>query len=200
MAKRNLLSRVSQPRRLERKASKRERGSSLLRLREPCNYKEEPLNRGPGPLRGTEVLPPWLSDLARRPPRRCILPRLISTPHHASHHPQSTARERAPRESTLSLNSLIDTTMTSPQIFRFLLRSPFALYPAIPTLRTRRPARSDEPRSVISKRCQSTMINRTQAAHCANATTRATQLSSCHIHRSPSVSTISSKNRVSIDS
>lgn len=30
---------------------------SLFWLHEPYNYKEEALNRGPGPLRGTEVLP-----------------------------------------------------------------------------------------------------------------------------------------------
>ena len=60
------LSRVSQPRRLrsktrrrkrrrERREGKRRDEANLFWLRERYDYKEEPLNRGPGPLQGTEV-------------------------------------------------------------------------------------------------------------------------------------------------
>lgn len=49
--------------------------SSLSRgARTPRDYKEEPLNRGPGPLQGIEVLPSWLNQ------QRCISTMLTPNP------------------------------------------------------------------------------------------------------------------------
>lgn len=56
--------------------------------RTPRDYKEEPLNRGPGPLQGIEVLPSWLNQ------QRCISTVLTPNPTTpAGHHRRSPAEE-----------------------------------------------------------------------------------------------------------
>ncbi|EFN83384.1 hypothetical protein EAI_02196 [Harpegnathos saltator] len=80
-----------QEKRSEAKRRETKRGDPLSGARTPRDYKEEPLNRGPGPLQGIEVLPSWLNQ------QRCISTVLTPNPTttaRAGHHRRSPAEEK----------------------------------------------------------------------------------------------------------